>query len=509
MHSGVAKGGDMASGCKVQPNALPRRNDDGSNQSASKSGWNKMIRVTLLDLGTSCEIPSMLSEIFATSPHLDADLVVETVSAYDLDSFDHFLSKLLLTSTPDLILVALPGHLLKTSGYFVRALKQKTPRTPLVAVVGTECPEDLFALFECGVVDFITVPFRPPEIVARVVRLLETVTTHDGGLSKSVKELIESQGLIGSSPAFQAEIRKIIPLADCDVSVLITGETGTGKELFARCIHQLGSRAQKPFVAVNCGAIPVELVENELFGHERGAFTGAVNRHIGLIQEAEGGTLFLDEVDSLPLLAQVKILRFLQEKEYRVLGSTKTLKGDVRIIAASNTNLEEGVKTGRFRQDLYYRLNVFPLHLPALRERGADIASLATHSLARHTAQFQKQIIGFSPRALQKMMDYHWPGNVRELENIVGRAVLVCEEEFIQSSHIILHGVAAKEVHEPLSVVKARKISEFERRYIENLLAAYEGNITKAAQAAQKERRTFWGLIRKHKIDVEKFRPVS
>lgn len=328
-------------------------------------------------------------------------------------------------------------------------------------------------------------------------------------LSETQQALTEKLGLqqlIGKSPVFVAEINKIPVLAKSDISVLISGETGTGKEMVARAIHYLSERADKPFIPVNCGAIPLELLENELFGHERGAFTGAAGCHNGVIQQAEKGTLFLDEVDSLPLLAQVKLLRFLQDKEYRPLGSTKALKGDVRIIAASNANLENAIAAGTLRRDLYYRLNVVPILLPALRHRSNDIVLLAHHFLAEKAAKLNSPAVEFSPEAERKLLLYGWPGNVRELEHVIERVVVLCTQKTIQEDQIIFSGESNHVDQLSFQEMKANVISEFEKTYIENILIVYRGNITKAAEAAQKERRTFWQLIRKHKIDVQKFK---
>ena len=312
--------------------------------------------------------------------------------------------------------------------------------------------------------------------------------------------------LLGESPAFLAEIRKIPLLAQCDVHVLISGETGTGKELCARAIHYLSPRAGRPFIAVNCGAIPVELVENELFGHERGAFTDASTAQGGLIHEAEGGTLFLDEIACLPLLAQVKLLRFLQDKEYRRLGSTKTQQGDVRVVAAMNIDLEEAVREGKLRQDLYYRLNIIPLVLPPLRERREDIPLLARYFLAKYAARLNKDVTDCSPDVMQLLVLYEWPGNVRELEHTIERAVVLSEQAVIHKADIILPRVAAAAHQDSFQEAKAKVIAQFERTYIQGLLLAHQGNITKAARAAQKNRRAFWQLMRKHLLDAHSFK---
>ena len=316
--------------------------------------------------------------------------------------------------------------------------------------------------------------------------------------------------MIGESPAFLAAIEQVPLVARCDATVLISGETGTGKELVARAVHYLSPRAKKPFIAVNCGAIPPDLVENELFGHERSAYTGATAPQPGLIQEAEGGTLFLDEVDSLPLLAQVKLLRFLQEKEYRPLGAGRMLKADVRVVAAANSDLEGAVEAGRLRQDLYYRLSVIPLRLPALRERREDIPLLARHFLAKYAREMGRPARGLSPGALQALLAHPWPGNVRELEHVVQRAVVLSQDqEEVGAGHIVLprsRRPEARPAVEGFQQAKARAVAEFEAAYIRDLLLLHQGNISHAAKSAEKNRRAFWELIRKHGIDVRSFR---
>ncbi len=333
--------------------------------------------------------------------------------------------------------------------------------------------------------------------------------SRDNALVHELKERIGLKQLVGKSPVFLAEIEKIPSIAKCSANVLISGETGTGKEMCARAIHYLSPRNDKPFVPVNCGAIPVELVENELFGHVRGAFTGADSSQTGLINEANDGTLFLDEIDCLSPPAQVKLLRFLQAKEYRQLGSTKMHQADVRVIAATNINIEEAVKKEKLRQDLYYRLNIIPFMLPPLRERKEDIPLLADHFLDKYTTEFNKQIAAFTPDAMQKLMSYEWPGNVRELENIIERAVVFSKQTVIQSIDIALPCSEITEPDKSFQKAKSEAVAQFEKNYIWNILFAHQGNITKAAKAAQKNRRAFWELIRKHKIEVQDFKSGS
>ena len=363
---------------------------------------------------------------------------------------------------------------------------------------------ELDELLGQGVADFLLAPLRDSDELARVRRLLNRIAQEQQA-REALTEKLGLQQLIGESPAFVEETKKIPVLARSDTSVLISGETGTGKEMVARAIHYLSPRAGKPFVPVNCGAIPVELLENELFGHTSGAFTGAAGARDGLIREAEQGTIFLDEINCLPLLAQVKLLRFLQNKEYRPLGSTRVLTGDVRIIAASNANLETEVAAGTLRRDLYYRLNVVPIVLPPLRARSQDIILLARHFLAQYAAKANSPASSFSAAAERKLLLYDWPGNVRELEHVIERVVILCTEEIIQEDDIILPG-QVDVTRMSFQELKANVISQFESNYLQNVLTACRGNITKAAQVAQKERRTFWALVRKHNIDVQKFR---
>jgi len=331
------------------------------------------------------------------------------------------------------------------------------------------------------------------------MRLTEHARESDSAV-RSLKDRLGLKQFIGESGVLMQEVAKIPKLAQCDATVLITGETGTGKEMVARAIHYLSPRAKQPFIPINCGAIPVELMENELFGHEAGAFTGAISAIPGMIHDADGGSLFLDEIDSLTPAAQVKVLRFLQDKEYRPLGSRKVCQADVRIIAASNVNFDEAVRLGRFRADLYYRLSVLPICLPPLRRRKEDIPLLARHLLAKYSPESAEAIKLFSPAALEKLICYDWPGNVRELENVIQRAAILSTHGSITSEDICLPASAPAPSEASFQSLKARAVAEFEVSYIRQLLATSGGNITKAASSAKKNRRAFWQLMRKHRI---------
>jgi DNA-binding NtrC family response regulator len=399
----------------------------------------------------------------------------------------------------DLVLLCLSEEGLGAAEATVEALQSTFKEIPIVLVVESAEPRQLCNLLRRGASDFLMPPFRSPEVIPRLLRLIEHAGKADSPI-RSLKEKLGLKQFIGESDIWMQEIAKIPKVAQCDASVLITGETGTGKEMVARAIHYLSPRNKRAFVPVNCGAIPTDLMENELFGHEAGAFTGATGSISGLICDSDGGTLFLDEIDSLPLNSQVKLLRFLQDKEYRPLGSRKTFRADVRVIAASNVNFEETVGSGKFRSDLYYRLNVIPFCLPPLRKRKEDIPPLAFHLLGKHLPDGAVKGKSFSPAALEKLIYYDWPGNVRELENIIQRAAILSSQLLITSEDICLPASTPSAAEMSFKILKAKAVAEFERSCIRQLLAASGGNIAKAAYAAKKNRRAFWQLMQKHHI---------
>jgi len=328
------------------------------------------------------------------------------------------------------------------------------------------------------------------------------------------------ESLIGTSRCF-LQVKGMIPLlSKSKATVLIAGETGTGKELFARALHYSSERSGKPFVPVNCAALPDHLVENELFGHSKGAFTGALIEKHGLLHEADGGTLFLDEINSLNMVAQSKLLRVLQDQEFRPLGSTKSRAVDVKIVAATNTDLRYLVEARQFREDLFYRLNVLSMVLPPLRDRQEDIPELARQFVKRSAEEFGRGAIRLSPDAIRKMMAYAWPGNVREMQSVIHRAVAMAMGETLEGSDLDVpdqepSGSTATYVKDgPEGIVldpdgfqamKVKMIDQFERAYLSKLLSSHQGNISKAARAAHKERRAFQRLLHKHGLDRHMF----
>lgn len=373
-----------------------------------------------------------------------------------------------------------------------------------VLVAAADLDSDAILRLLCaGAQDFIALPLSEAELVARVKRLLGPLSPPAAG--RGLPPRLRATDFIGAAPAFLRQINLLPTLAACDAGVLITGETGTGKEVCAQAVHYLSSRASRPWVAINCAAIPAELMESELFGHVKGAFTNALAARQGLVREAEGGTLFLDDVDCLPLPAQAKLLRFLQEREYRQVGANTVQRADVRVIAATNRPLADLVAQGQFRQDLYYRLNVLTLQLPPLRERRGDIPALALHFARHFGQQFRRGTMGLSPPALRRLLSYTWPGNVRELRHVIERAVVLAPSTILGDADIEIFGQPVVDA-DSFRAAKARVVSQFEQDFIEHLLLAHAGNVTHAARAAGKNRRAFFELMRKHRIEAARFK---
>jgi two-component system response regulator GlrR len=401
----------------------------------------------------------------------------------------------------DLVFIVFAQSSMETYASLPESIRTELSQVPIIAVVETCELSTVLELLKFGIADFLTAPLRRHEVLPRAWRLLKSDAEPSPSQLKT-----ELTQLIGESPAFLAHVNRIPKVAACDANVLIGGETGTGKELYARAIHYNSARKGKPFMPVNCGAIPVELVENELFGHEKGAFTSASTLHIGLIQEANGGTLFLDEIDCLPIFSQVKLLRFLQEKEYRPLGATKMRRANVRIIAASNVDLLEAVEQGKCRRDLFYRLNTLSLTLPPLRERRDDIPLLTRHFLREYSRSADKRVEEISSEALHLLMVQQWPGNIRELEHAIEQAIILCDGPILQLGDLAALYSQNQTPRESLRQAKVKEIARFEKDYVQSVLIACSGNITRAAQLAQKNRRAFWQLVQKHHIDVKRIK---
>ena len=458
----------------------------------------------LLDLSSS-SLSSKLQRILETAFTITLSPRLSNSGGAALDEE---LGQTIRRADAGLIFVISAQQAFADARHVLAALKRIVPEVPVIVAL-EECDSaQVFDLLNAGAADFISAPFQEIDVLPRAWKALKNFLGEDIPAQTDSRQQ-QFRQLIGQSPIFLQQAQKISLIASCEANVLIVGETGTGKELYARAIHYGSARAGRPFMPVNCGAIPAELVENELFGHIRGAFTSASSLQVGLIEEASGGTLFLDEIDCLPVHAQVKLLRFLQEKEYRPLGSSRMRRADVRVVAASNLNLEEAVDTGKVRQDLFYRLNIISLTLPPLRDRREDIPLLARHFLAKYSREFDSAVRDFTDEALNMLMVYSWPGNVRELEHAVERAIVLCNRPLIQASDIVLSNQAVAGKRESLREAKAKEIERFEKNYIQGVLSACRGNITRAAEISQKNRRAFWQLIQKYRIDVSRFKPAS
>jgi len=402
----------------------------------------------------------------------------------------------------------------------LQAVKARSPATEVVMMTGYATVGDAVQAMKMGAYDYLEKPFDPDEAARTVARAAERKRLRDEAslLRRELEGVYSFHSLVGKSAQMREVYRLLEQAAGLDITVLLGGETGTGKELAARAIHYHSSRKEMRFVPVNCGALPPGLVESELFGHARGAFTGAVAAKAGLFEEAQGGTLFLDEVGELPLATQVKLNRALQEREIRRVGDNTPVKIDVRLVAATHRELLAEVHGGRFREDLYYRLHVFPIRLPPLRERLEDVPLLAAHFLEKHARAMRREITGFDPDALRTLTSHLWPGNVRELQNAVERAVAVCGDATIQARDLPPELLSAPSSGVPPGAVLAsmpyREAVEqahdrVSREYLVALLTEFQGNVTKAAARAGMERESLHRLLKKHGLRSEEFKRQS
>ncbi len=416
--------------------------------------------------------------------------------------------------------IKLPGY----SGLQVLDyIKQNGIPSEVVIITGVGTVESAVSAIKKGAYDYLTKPFDDIEKVAIVMekameryRLVQKLHR----LERQASDIYEYEGIIGKSRKMQDVFATLDAIAGTSSTVLVLGESGTGKELVARAIHQRSNRNNKPFVVINCAAIPEHLLESELFGHRRGSFTGAVADKKGLFEEAHEGTVFLDEVGDIPPSIQVKLLRVLQEGEIRPIGDNESHKVDVRLVAATNQDLSKAVQEGRFREDLYYRLNVIVVALPPLRERTDDIPLLGYHFLQKYSQKMGKKIDKISIDALQALQNYSWIGNVRELENVIERAVVLASEDILLARDLppkllgesfYLMGEDEKGDISSLNYqdAKDRALASFNRMYIGNLLAQTAGNISYASERAGMDRSNFKKLIKRYNIDVNKYRKLE
>jgi DNA-binding NtrC family response regulator len=377
------------------------------------------------------------------------------------------------------------------------SLRARHRRVQWLALLPARCEIDerLAGFIAHDFFDYLTAPVEPERLCASA--------GHAYGMSLIVeraqgKAASDEEQMVGTSSVMRSLFNDIRKVAASSAPVLVTGESGTGKELSARAIHERSSRAKGPFVAVDCGSIPQTLIQSELFGYEKGAFTGAAQRRAGRIESAHGGTLFLDEIGDLPLDMQGNLLRFLQESTVQRLGSTKPIEVDVRVIAATHVDLEAAVKEGRFREDLYYRLNVLRLNVPALRERDGDVEVLAKFFLQQFLKESKKKVIGYTTRALEAMRKHGWPGNIRELINRVRRAIVMCDGHWITPRDLDLESVAAVQQTFVVHLNKAREAAE--RKALAEALKMSDQNYSAAARMLGVSRVTLYRLLEKHQL---------
>ncbi len=367
----------------------------------------------------------------------------------------------------------------------LRATKAIAPDLDVILLTAFGTVEEAVIAMKEGAYDFMTKPFRGEQLLKIVAKALErrALIEQNRALQRQLEDLRGKGQVIGGSPAFRRMMTLVDQVADSSATVLIQGESGAGKELVARAIHERSPRRIRPFVAVNCAALPETLLESELFGYEKGAFTGAAARKEGRFELADGGTLFLDEVADLAIVTQPKILRVLQEGEFERVGGTKTLRVDVRIVTATNQDLAQMVREKRFREDLYYRLNVITVNVPPLRERREDIRVLAQHFLRVYSAKNNRRLDGLSDEALRRLEAYAWPGNVRELENVIERAVVLAHGALVELTDLPEEVAGATPLPEGvLSVRVGTPLAEVERRLLEETLRAMKGNRTLTAK---------------------------
>ncbi len=418
----------------------------------------------------------------------EAGSVDEALTQYQLDAFDLVISDLRLPGQPGTALISRAGD------------------TPVLIMTSFASIRSAVDAVRAGAADYIAKPFDHDDMLLTVDRILRErlLQRQNAALRQDMAKVRPDSGIIGSCAAMQELHRRISRVAPLNTTVLILGESGTGKELVARALHEQGPRSNAPLISVNCAAIPESLIESELFGHEKGAFTGAQGQRKGLVEAADGGSLFLDEIGELPLEAQARLLRLLQEKEVRRLGATQSRKVDVRLIAATHRNLKQLASVGLFREDLFFRLNVVELSLPPLRERGADILEIAHCMLKRTIERLGSQPLNFSTCALEAMNSYHWPGNIRELENAIERAVILCESDVI-TPELLAIDFPSNDIREAMDPPAGLSLEDYFQHFV--LEHQDQMSETELAQKLGISRKTLWE--RRQRLGIPRRRQSS
>ena len=378
---------------------------------------------------------------------------------------------------------------------------------PIIILTAHGSIESAVEAMKKGAFNFLNKPFDPEELLLQIERAMENqrLVSEVRRLEGVLKERYDFKNIVARSEKMKRVLDLVSRTAGTDSTIYISGESGTGKELIAKAIYYASGRRDKPFVAINCAAIPETLLESELFGYEKGAFTDAKRSRGGLFVQSHQGTIFLDEIGDMPLSTQAKLLRVLQEKRFYPLGSERPVEVDVRVIVATNKDLEAEVKNGSFREDLYYRIHVVPIDLPPLRDRKEDVPLLAEHLLRKISQRIKKDIKGISAMAMQKLMLYEWPGNVRELENTIEHAVAITQHDIITEEIILPSKDLRTEPLKPLN----EAVDDFKREYLVRLLEFTKGNVSKAAELAGRYRADFYNLLKKHNLKPDDFKNLD
>ncbi len=378
------------------------------------------------------------------------------------------------------------------------------PGIPVIILTAHGSIETAVEAMKKGAFNYLTKPFDPRELLLQIDRALENrrLTSEIKRLTGFLREKFEISNIVARSEKMRRVLEQVSRVAKTESTIYIHGESGTGKELIAKAIHLASERKDKPFIAINCAAIPETLIESELFGHEKGAFTGAIRSSKGLFAQAHEGTIFLDEIGDMPLSTQAKLLRVLQERQFCPVGSERALEVDVRVIVATNKDLKAEIKKGHFREDLFYRIHVIPIYLPPLRERKEDIPPLSEYFLKKFSRQMKKEVEGLTPVAMQRLMLYDWPGNVRELVNTIEYAVAMTHQGTISDDLIFQTSDVSQKLLSPLKEAK----ESFEKGYLVHLLELTKGNVSKAAALAGRYRADFYNLLKKYDLRPEAFK---
>jgi two-component system response regulator GlrR len=422
-----------------------------------------------------------------------------TTAPQEEDALEAVKSQVFDLSVLDLQLVRRDGISLMEELHLV------LPDMPVIILTAYGTIESAVEAMKRGAYSYLTKPFEHQNLLLQIERALENrrLSSEIQRLKGLLEERYDFTNMVARSEKMKRVLEVVAQIAKTESTVYIKGESGTGKELIAKSVHLASGRKDKSFVAINCAALPETLMESELFGHEKGAFTGAIRSKKGLFVQAHGGTLFLDEIADMPLSIQAKLLRALQERQFYPVGSEKPVEVDVRVIVATQKDLEDQVKQGLFREDLFYRIHVIPIDLPLLRERKEDIPPLVEHFLRKFSRQMKKEVKGLTPQAMQKLMLYEWPGNVRELENTIEYAVAITQQDMITEDSILqTKGVVSQEPLKPLKEAK----DAYEKGYLIHLLEICEGNVSKAAKLAGKYRADFYDLLKKHRLKSEDYK---